>query len=123
MSKYSTYRSHAGDMGLVNLVVGHPQGLGLCPLLHWLVWKRSWVRTRGSDSRCAVDCVGIPFSQEQWHLPKSVGALRKVATYGDRPQEAYAGRTWTVMGSVRVMLVGFFPCKVYIDSNRHDSRI
>jgi hypothetical protein len=50
---------------------------------------------------------GALFSQEQWDLSKSVGASRKVATYGDRPQEAYAGRTWAGMGSVRVMLVGF----------------
>jgi hypothetical protein len=60
-------------------------------------------------SRRAVDCVGGPFSQEQWDLSKSVGASRKVATYGDRPQEAYAGRTWTGVGSVRVVLVGFSP--------------
>jgi hypothetical protein len=103
------YRSHAGDMGLVNLVVGHRQELGLRPLLHWLVRERSWVRTRGSVSRRAVDCVGSPFSQEQWNLSKSVSALRKVATYGDRSREAYAERTWTGVGSVRVMLVGFSP--------------
>jgi hypothetical protein len=49
-------------MGLVNLVVGHRQELGLRPLLHWLDRERSWVRTRGSVSRRAVNCVGIPFS-------------------------------------------------------------
>jgi hypothetical protein len=36
-----------------------------------------------------------------------IGGSWKVATYGDRPQEAYAGRTWTGVGSVRVVLVGF----------------
>jgi hypothetical protein len=77
------------------------------PLLHWLVQERSWVRTRGSVSRRAVDCVGSHFSREQWDLSKSVGASQKVATYGDRPQEAYAGRTWTGVGSVRIVLVGF----------------
>jgi hypothetical protein len=96
-------------MDPVNLVVGHHQELGLCPLLHWLVRERSWVLTHGSISRRAVDCVGSPFSQEQWDLSKSVGTSRKVATYGDRPQEAYARRTWTGMGSVCVMLVGFSP--------------
>jgi hypothetical protein len=96
-------------MGPVNLVVGHRQELGLRPLLHWLVRERSWVQTRGSVSRRAVDCVGSPFSQEQWDLSKFVGTSRKVATYGDRPREAYAGRTWTGMGSVCVMLVGFSP--------------
>jgi hypothetical protein len=71
-------------MGAVNLLVDHRQELGLRPLLHWLVQERSWVRTRGSVSRRAVDCVGSPFSQEQWDLSKSVDASRKVATYGDR---------------------------------------
>jgi hypothetical protein len=94
-------------MGPVNLVVGHRQELSLRPLLHWLVWERSWVRTRGSVSRRAVDCVGSTFSQEQWDLSKSVGTSRKVATYGDRPQEVYAGHMWTGVGSVRVVLVGF----------------
>jgi hypothetical protein len=94
-------------MGLVNLVVGHRQELGLRPLFHWLVRERSWIRTRGSVSQRAVDCVGSPFSREQWDLSKSVGASRKVVTYGDRPQEAYAGRTWTGVGSVRVVSVGF----------------
>jgi hypothetical protein len=28
--------------------------------------------------------------------------------YGDRPQEAYVGHTWSGVGSVHVMLVGFF---------------
>jgi hypothetical protein len=56
-------RLHAGDMGPVNLVVGHE--LGLRPLLHWLVRERSWVQTRGSVSWRAVDCVGGPFFLEQ----------------------------------------------------------
>jgi hypothetical protein len=68
------YLSHTGDMGSVNLVVGHRQELGLRPLLHWLAQERRWVRTRESVSRRAVDCVGSPFSQEQWDLCKSVGA-------------------------------------------------
>jgi hypothetical protein len=36
-----------------------------------------------------------------------VGGSWKVATYGDRPQEAYAGCTWTGVGSVCVVLVKF----------------
>jgi hypothetical protein len=96
-------------MSPVNLVIGHRQELGLHPLLHWLIRERSWVRTRGSVSRRAVDYVGSPFSREQWDLSKSVGASRKVATYLDRLQEAYAGRTWTGVTSVRVTLVRFSP--------------
>jgi hypothetical protein len=109
VSKYWTYQSHAGDIGLVNLVVGHRQELGLRPLLYWLALERSWVWTRGSVSRRIVDYVGSPFSQEQWDLPKSVSVSRKVTTYGDRQQEAYVGRTWTDMWSIRVVLVGFSP--------------
>jgi hypothetical protein len=39
-----------------------------------LAWERSWVQTHGLVSRRAVECVGSPFSQEQWDLSKSVGA-------------------------------------------------
>jgi hypothetical protein len=96
-------------MGPINLVVGHRQELGLRPLLHWLAWERSWVWTRGSVSQHAVDCVESPFSREQWDLSKSVGVSRNIATHGDRPQEASAGRMWTGVRSVHVVLVGFPP--------------
>jgi hypothetical protein len=39
----------------------------------------------------------------------SVGGPWKVATYGNHPQEAYVDRTWTDVGSVCVVLVGFSP--------------
>jgi hypothetical protein len=42
-------------------------------------------------------------------LSNSISGSWKVATYGDRPQEAYVRRTWTGVGSVHIMLVGFFP--------------
>jgi hypothetical protein len=42
-------------------------------------------------------------------LSNSVDSSWKVATYRDHPEEAYAGRTWTGVGSVRVVLVGFSP--------------
>jgi hypothetical protein len=96
-------------MGPVNLVVGHRHELDLYPLLHWLARERSWVWTRRSVNRHAMDCVESPSSWEQWDLSKSLSVSRKVATYGDRPQEVYAGRTWIGMGSVHVMLVGVFP--------------
>jgi hypothetical protein len=78
-SKYWTYRSHAGDMSPVSLVACHRLKLGLSLLLHWLAWERNWVRSSGSVSRCAVDCVGSPFSREQWDPFKSIGDTRKVA--------------------------------------------
>jgi hypothetical protein len=61
MSKYWTYRSHAGDMSPVSLVAYHRQKLDLNLLLHWLAWERNWVQTRRSVSRRAMDCVGSPF--------------------------------------------------------------
>jgi hypothetical protein len=69
-------------MGLVSLVVGQRQELGLCLLLHLLAQERNRVQTHGSVSRCAVDCVGSPFSREQWDLSKSVGISQKVAICG-----------------------------------------
>jgi hypothetical protein len=78
------------------------------PLLHWLTRKRNWVRTHGSVSQRAVNYVGSPFSGAVT-LSNSVGGSWKVATYGDRPQEAYAGRTWTGVESVRVVLIEFSP--------------
>jgi hypothetical protein len=39
----------------------------------------------------------------------SVGGSWKVTMYGDHPQEAYAGHTWTGVAGVRVVSVGFSP--------------
>jgi hypothetical protein len=110
-SKYWTYWSHANDMGLVSQVVCHWQKLDLSPLLHWLAWERNWVWTHRSVSRRAVDCVGSPFSREQWDPSKSIGVSRKVAMH---PR--------TKRGMCVVCWLGF-PSRVYIDSNHHDSRI
>jgi hypothetical protein len=57
-------------------------------------------------------CWGLswePFFSGAVTLSNSVDDSRKIATYEDRPQEAYAGHTWTGVGSVRVMLVKFSP--------------
>jgi hypothetical protein len=123
VSKYWTYRSHACDMGPVNLVVGHRQELGLRPLLHWLAQERSWVQTRGSVSRRAVDCVGSLFFS---------GAVRSVQIYrcltkGCHVQGSPAGSVhWTYVDwrGKRTCHVGWvFPYRVYVDSNHRDSRI
>jgi hypothetical protein len=109
MSKYWTYRSHVSDMGPVSLVSGRQQSVALPPLLQWLARERNWVRTRGSVGRRVVDCVGSPFYQEQWLCPSLLMTSWKVTTYGDHPQEAYTGRTWTGVGSVYVVLVELSP--------------
>jgi hypothetical protein len=41
-------------------------------------------------------------------MSNAVNISQKVATYGDCSPEVYVGRTWTGVGSVRVMLVRFF---------------
>jgi hypothetical protein len=119
VSKYWTYRSHAGDMGPVSLVACHQQKLSFSLLLHWLAWEKNWVWTRGSVIQRALDCVGSPFSQEQWDPSKSIDDSWKVATYGDCLQEAYVN--WHGKRTSRVDRV--FPYMVCIDSNRRNSRI
>jgi hypothetical protein len=68
-------------MGSVSLVAGCQQRLDFSPLLHWLLGKRSWVRTRGSVIRCAVDCVMSPSSREQLICSNLLTAKRKVAMH------------------------------------------
>jgi hypothetical protein len=116
------YRSHAGDMGPVNLVAYYRQKLGLKLLLHWLAWKRNWVRIHGLIDQRAEDCVGIPFSREQWDPSKSVGDSWKVAMHWPREICMVWDHTRTKRG-MRVAYWLGFPCMVYIDSNHRDSQI
>jgi hypothetical protein len=67
--------------------------------------------------------VGSTFFSGAVHPSNPVDDSLKIATYGDCPQEAYTGHTWIDVESVHIVLVGFFPCRVYIDSNRRVSRI
>jgi hypothetical protein len=53
--------------------------------------------------------VGSTFLQEQCIRPTLLTTTRKVATYGDCPQEVYAEHMWTGMRSIRVVFVGFSP--------------
>jgi hypothetical protein len=106
VSKYWMYRSHAGDVGPVSLVVCHQQVLGLSALLQWLCWEKNWGESRGPLSR-AERWSRKHFFSGAVHPSNPIDNSWKVATYGDRPQEAYAGRTWTGMGSIHVVLVGF----------------
>jgi hypothetical protein len=94
-SKYWTYRSHADDMGPVSLVVGCQQKLDFSPLLHWVLWERSWVWTRGSDDRRVVDCVGSPSSRMQWICSNLLMTVWKVAICGPRKICMVVDYTWT----------------------------
>jgi hypothetical protein len=94
-------------IGPVSLVVVCQWKFDFSPLSHWLLCERSWVRTHRLVNRCAVDCVGSSSSQGQWIYSNLLMTVWKIATYVDRPQEAYAGHTCTGMGNVRVVLTEF----------------
>jgi hypothetical protein len=107
-SKYWTYRSQAGDMSPISLVACHKKKLGLSLLLHWFDGERNWVWTCGSVSRCAVDCVGSPFSREQWDLSKFVDDSWKVAMHWLREIRMVWDHTRTERG-MRVACWSSFP--------------
>jgi hypothetical protein len=106
-SKYWTYRSHVGDIGPVRLVVDYQQKLNFSPLLHWLLWERSWVRTRGSDDRRVVDCVGSHSSRVQWICSNLLTTAWKVAIYGPREICMVVEYTWTERGKRMTCWSGF----------------
>jgi hypothetical protein len=116
------YRSYAGVMGPVSLVVCCQQMLALPSLLQWLAWERNWVWTHGSVSCRAVDCAGSPFSPEQWLCSSLLTMVRKVAICGPCEIRMIKGHMWTEYGK-HVACWSDFPCKVYIDLNHRDSRI
>jgi hypothetical protein len=107
-SKYWTYRSHIGVMGLVSLVAGCQQKLIFSPLSHWLLWERSWIRTHGSDDRRAVDCVGSPSSWRQWICRNLLTTSRKVVMRWPCEIRMVDGHTWTEHGK-RVAYWSCFP--------------
>jgi hypothetical protein len=122
VSKYWTYRSHAGDMGPVSLIVGCQQELDFSPLLFgccgreagygltdrttvilWIVSGALLLRCSGSVQIC-------------WQLYERL-------LYMDHVRYVWS---WTIRGlSVEsVWRVGWvFTCRVYIDLNHRDSRI
>jgi hypothetical protein len=107
-SKYWTYRSHVSDMDPVSPVADRPQVLGLSLLLQWLSWERNWGESHGPLNRAER------WSREHFFLGAIVSVqpcrwLVKGCHVRGPPQEAYIGRTWTGVGSVRVVLVEFSP--------------
>jgi hypothetical protein len=82
-------------MGPVSLVVGCQQKLDFSPLLHWLLWERSWVQTHGSISRYAVDYAGSPYSRGQWICSNLFMTVRKVAICGPHEIRMVLDHMWT----------------------------
>jgi hypothetical protein len=83
-SKYWSIAHMLVFMGPVSLVVGYQQKLDFFSLLHYLLWERSWVRTRESISRRAVDCVGSPSSRGWWICLNLLMTVWKVAMHWPR---------------------------------------
>jgi hypothetical protein len=81
------------------------------------------VRTRGSVSWRAGDCIGSPFSWEQWDPSKSLGDSRKVSMRRPREIRMVWDHTRIERGMHIACWLGFFPYMVYIDSNHRDSQI
>jgi hypothetical protein len=50
-----------------------------------------------------------PFFSGAVEPVQAVDGLQKAITYVDCPQEAYAGRTWSGVGSVSDLCIGFSP--------------
>jgi hypothetical protein len=121
-SKYWMYRLHVGVYGPNKPSSQLSTDVWLSPMLHWLARERNWVQTHGSVSRCAVDCVGVPFSQEQWLYP-TLSVTRQGLLYIDHVRYVWS-RTICGLSVECMWIVGrIFPCRVYIDSNHRDSRI
>jgi hypothetical protein len=56
-SKYWTYRSHAGDMGLVSLVAGHQQKVGFAPTAPLVgSWEKLGTNPHISQPSCCGLC-------------------------------------------------------------------
>jgi hypothetical protein len=121
-SKYWTYRSHAGDMSLVSIVAHHRQKLGLSLLLHWLAWRE----TRYGTTNRSTDVLGIVsgalfLGSSGIHL--NLLTTRERLLCIDHMRYVWSG---TIRGLSMgcVWCVGLvFHCRVYINSNRHDSLI
>jgi hypothetical protein len=122
VSKYWTYRSHPGNMGLLSLVAYHQQRVALLPLLRCLSWERNCVRTRGSVSQCAGDYVRSPFSRGQWLCLPLLMTSRKVSMRWQHERRMVWDHTRTEPGMC-VACWSSFLCMVYINLNRRDSQI
>jgi hypothetical protein len=88
-------------------------GVALPPLLHWLAWKRNWIRIHRSVNRLGVDWVGSPFSQVHWLCPSLLMASRKVAIRGLREIRMVEDRTRTERGKHVACWWGFLLQGVY----------
>jgi hypothetical protein len=105
-SKYWTYRSHTGDMGLVSLVIYCQQVLGLSALLQWLCWERNWggsyttTQSGWEVESGALFLRSSAYVQPCWWLTKGCYTRTTWDTYGLGP---YVDWAWDACD----MLIGF----------------
>jgi hypothetical protein len=106
MSKYWTYRSYAGDMSTISLIVCCQLMFGLSALLLWLCWKRNWGESHGPLSR-AERWSREHFFSGAVHPSNPVDNSQKVTIYGPREICMVKSHTQTEREK-RVTVVGFF---------------
>jgi hypothetical protein len=94
-------------MGPLSLVICRQQRVTLPPLLQWRARERNWVWIHGSVSRRAVDCVGSPFSREQWLSPLLLMMAEKVAICGSCEMRMFLDHMRTEHGKRVVCWSGF----------------
>jgi hypothetical protein len=120
MSKYWTYRSHAGDMCLVNLVAWCWWVFGfLHCFIGWLGRETGY----GPADRSA-DVLGIVSGALFLGSSDSVQLCRWLVEgcHVRGPSAGSVRRTYVDWREKRTCRVGrVFPCRVYIDSNLRDS--
>jgi hypothetical protein len=125
MSKYWTYRSHAGDMGPVSLVVSCQQKVSFSPTTSLVdSGEKLGTNPRIGQTSCCGLCRDPFFS----------GAVTLLNSVDDCVKDCYMWTMWDTFGlgpytdwawkACGVLVVGpVFPCRVYTDLNRCDSRI
>jgi hypothetical protein len=121
-NKYWTYRSHVGDMGAVSLLASCQQKLGFSTLLQWFFFGRE-AGNKPADHSVGLRVVSgallfrsSGFVQIYWWLHERLLYVDHVRYVWSRSIHGPSLKSvWRVS---RV-----FPCRVYIDLNRRDSRI
>jgi hypothetical protein len=104
-SKYWTYRSHTGDMDPVSW--SSCVTIGLKPLSPTPGLSHRRRNEATQDDGWASLSLVVKTSFGCRGLFQLRGSQWKVVTYGDCPQKAYTGCTWTGVGSIRDVLVEF----------------
>jgi hypothetical protein len=121
-SRYWTYWSHAGDMGLVNRCSLLLTDDWFSRLLQWLLWERNYVWTHGSVSRRALNWDESLFSWGQW-ICSTMLMTSEMLPHTRTARKKRMSGVCELVWEAYVSCVSGFPCMVYIDLNHRDSQI